>query len=102
MACGRIPTGRPCWGPIGVVKYLPTMIDVMVKEYRYNPRIKMIRQFEDALAMWKHDSPAGRLIVDGFARAAMESEILSDVGRYHPVAQVDLWIEGLKKAELGL
>ncbi len=64
------------------IKYLPTMIDVMVREYRYNPRIKMIEQFRQALAKWKNDSPAGKLIVAGFERAAMESEILPDVGKY--------------------
>ena len=63
-------------------RYLPSIIDVMVNEYHYNPRNKMVRQFEDALAEWKNDSPVGKLIVAGFARAAMKSKVLPDVGKY--------------------
>jgi hypothetical protein len=64
------------------IESLPTMIDIMISEYHYNPRVKMIAQFRDALAKWKNDSSVGQLIISGFARAAMESEVLPDVGDY--------------------
>ena len=62
------------------VKYLPTIIDVMVKEYYYNPHTHMIQAFKNALAKRKNDSPAGKLIIAGFTRAAMENTILPDAG----------------------
>ncbi len=64
------------------ITHLPTMIDLLVNEYHYNPRVKMIAQFKDALATWKNDSPVGELIVAGFARAVMESKVLPDEGDY--------------------
>ncbi|MDP6116384.1 MAG: DUF6288 domain-containing protein [Planctomycetota bacterium] len=64
------------------IEHLPTMIEIMTKEYHYNPRIKMIAQLKGALAKWKNDSPVGKRIIDGFARAAMESEVRPDVGKY--------------------
>jgi hypothetical protein len=64
------------------VKILPTLTTIMVKEYRYNPRMHMVLQFKDALATWKNDSRVGRLIIAGFTRAALESEVLPDIGQY--------------------
>jgi len=63
------------------LKYLPTLNDMITNEYRHNPRIHMIQCFNDALAKRKNDSLVGRLIVSGFAQAAMESKVLPDVGR---------------------
>lgn len=62
------------------VKYLPTTIDVMVKENNYNPHAHMIREFKAALAERKIESPAGKLIIAGFTKAAMENTILPDTG----------------------
>jgi len=62
------------------VKYLPTITDVLVKEYNYNPHIHMVREFSNALAKRKNDSATGKLIIAGFTRAAMENTILPDVG----------------------
>ena len=31
------------------IKYLPVVIDVMIKEYRYNPRHKMVQQLQDSV-----------------------------------------------------
>jgi hypothetical protein len=62
------------------VKYLPVMIDVMTRERHYNPRVQMLNQLRNALAKWKNDSAPGKLIVAGFNKATMNSEILPDVG----------------------
>jgi hypothetical protein len=62
------------------VQYLPTLIDVLIKERHYNPHARMTLQLKDAGSRWKSDSRAGKLIVAGFARAAKETEIPSDVG----------------------
>jgi hypothetical protein len=64
------------------VQYLPTLTTIMVKEYPYNPRMHMVLQFKDALATWKNDSRVGRLIIAAFSRAALESEVLPDIGQY--------------------
>lgn len=64
------------------LEYLPIMTDIMTKEYRYNPRNRMIQQFTEALKKRKNDSPVGKLIVAGFAHATMESKVLPDVGEY--------------------
>jgi len=63
-----------------LLKYLPAMIDVVVKEDHYNPCVQMVQQLKKALAKWKNESPVGKLIVAGFTRAAMESKVLPDVG----------------------
>ena len=62
------------------VKYLPVMIDVMTRERHYNPRVQMLKQLKNALAKWKNDSAPGKLIVAGFTKATMDSEVLPDVG----------------------
>lgn len=64
------------------VQYLPTLTTIMVKEYRYNPRMHMVLQFKEALASWKNESRVGQRIIAGFARAALESEVLPDRGDY--------------------
>lgn len=64
------------------VKYLPTLTDILVKEYPFNPRLHMAQAFTEALATWKNDSQVGRLIIAGFKRAALESEVLPDIGQY--------------------
>lgn len=64
------------------VKILPTLTDILVKEYHYNPRLHMVLQFQNALATWKNDSRVGKLIIAGFSRAALESKVLSDRGDY--------------------
>ena len=61
-------------------KYLPTLTAIMAKEYNYNPHFQMIQQLKMASKKWKNDSPAGKLIIAGFARAAKESKVLPDVG----------------------
>ena len=62
------------------VKYLPVMIDVMTREGHYNPRVQMLKQLRNALAKWKNDSAPGKLIVAGFTKATMNSEVLPNVG----------------------
>ena len=42
----------------------------------------MAEQLKEALAERENDSPAGKLIIAGFARAALESKVLPDVGKY--------------------
>ncbi len=64
------------------MKYLPTLLDVMTKEYNYNPRHKMTKFLKDALVKWKNDSPVGKMIIAGFSRSALESKVLPDVGKY--------------------
>ena len=63
------------------VEYLPTMVEMMVKEYPYNPRFQMKKQLMEALDKWKKDSPVGQMILAGFTRAALESKVLPDVGK---------------------
>ena len=70
-------------------KYLPVLIDVMIKEHHYNPHFQMIKQLRKALAKWKNDSPPGKLIVAGFTKATMESKVLPDVGRAPALAGGD-------------
>ena len=62
-------------------KYLPTLTDIMAKEYNYSPHFQMIQQLRKASEKWKNDSPAGKLIIAGFARAARESKVVPDVGK---------------------
>ena len=62
-------------------KYLPTLTAIMAKEYNYNPHYQMIQQLRKAAEKWKNDSPAGKLIIAGFARATKESKILPDAGQ---------------------
>ena len=64
------------------LKYLPILLDVMTKEYNYNPRHKMTKFLKEALVKWKNDSPVGKAIIAGFARSALESKVLPDVGKY--------------------
>ncbi|MCX6872984.1 MAG: DUF6288 domain-containing protein [Verrucomicrobia bacterium] len=61
-------------------KYLPTLTGIMAKEYNYNPHFQMIQQLRMASKKWKNDSPVGKLIIAGFARATKESKVLPDVG----------------------
>ena len=70
------------------VENLPIMIDVMIREGHYNPRVQMLKQLRSALAKWKNDSAPGKLIVAGFAKATMDTEVLPDVG------EVRRWLEG--------
>lgn len=62
-------------------EYLPTLTGIMAKEYHYNPHYQMIHQLRTAAEKWHNDSPVGKLIAAGFARAAKESTILPDVGK---------------------
>jgi Family of unknown function (DUF6288) len=64
------------------VQVLPTLIEVMTREYHYNPHLHMVQQFTSALAFWKNDSRVGRMIIAGFSRAALESTVLPDIGPY--------------------
>ena len=64
-----------------LVKQLPTLVDVMVKETNFNPRFQMIKQFNETLAKWKNDSLIGKMIVAGFNRAAKDSKVPQDVGQ---------------------
>ncbi len=61
------------------IKYLPIAIDMMIKEYRYNPRHKMVSELQYILSQLGNDSVAGKMIVKGFTRAATESKVLQDV-----------------------
>ena len=63
-------------------EYLPAITDVMIREYSYNPRHNMVLQLQKALAKSRHDSPIGKLIIAGFTRAALQSEVRPDVGKY--------------------
>jgi len=71
------------------VKYLPTMTDMLTHEYRYNPRIHMLKCFDEALAERGKESPAGKLIIAGLSCAAMNGEVLPDVGK-NPHSQVGM------------
>ena len=62
------------------VEHLPTLIDIYVKEYYANPNINMRTKLTEALQHKTNDSPAGKLIIAGFVRAALESKVLPDVG----------------------
>jgi len=61
-------------------EYLPSLTEIMAKEYNYNPHYQMIQQLRKAAEKWKNDSPVGKLILAGFAKAAKESKVLPDVG----------------------
>jgi hypothetical protein len=52
------------------VKSLPTLSDMAAKEINFNPHSMMIQELRKALATWKNDSRAGRLILAGFEHAA--------------------------------
>jgi hypothetical protein len=60
-------------------KTLPTSIDMMLKEYNYNPRHKMAQGLKEALVRVGNDSAAGKLIIHGFSRGPIESEVRPDV-----------------------
>ncbi len=62
------------------LEYLPTLIDMYVKEYYANPNINMRTKLTQALQQKTNDSPAGKLITAGLVRAALESKVLPDVG----------------------
>jgi len=62
------------------LEHLPALIDMYVKEYYTNPRKNMRLKLIEALQQKKNDSPAGKLIIGGFVRAAIESKVLPDVG----------------------
>jgi len=62
------------------LEHLPTLIDMFVKEYYTNPCKNMREVLTAALQQKKNDSPAGRMIIAGFVRAAIESTVLPDVG----------------------
>jgi hypothetical protein len=64
------------------VEHLPTIIDMMIKEYNYNPRHKMVVRLTEALKSYGNDSRPGKMIIAGFARAALESTILPDEDTY--------------------
>lgn len=64
------------------IEHLPTIIDMMIKEYDYNPRHKMVVRMTEALKSYGNDSRPGKMIIAGFARAALESTILPDEERY--------------------
>jgi hypothetical protein len=64
------------------LKHLPTIINIMINEYHYNPRHKMLKELERVMAGHKSDSDIGRAILAGFSRAALESKVLPDVGEY--------------------
>jgi len=63
------------------LKYLPTLIDMYVKEYYANPNINMRTALAKALQQKTNDSPAGKLIIAGLVRAVLESTIVPDVGK---------------------
>ena len=63
------------------LKYLPTLVDMYVKEYYANPNINMRTMFVEALQQKRNDSPAGKLIIAGLVRAVLESTVLPDVGK---------------------
>jgi len=59
-------------------KALPTLIDMMLKEYNYNPRHKMVQSLREALVRVGNDSAAGKMIIDGFSRGPLESKVFPD------------------------
>jgi hypothetical protein len=63
------------------VENLPTLIDVMIKEYPFCSRYQMKEQLKAALLEWKKDSTVGKMIVAGFTRAALESKVVPDEGK---------------------
>lgn len=60
------------------IEYLPTVIDVMIKEHRYNPRHKMVKELQRTLSQVGNDSVVGKMIVKGFTRAAIETKMMGD------------------------
>ena len=66
-----------------LVKYLPTLINMMVDGYHYNPSLQMRNQLMAVLKQKGDDSPVGKLIIAGFARTAKETRILVDAGEGH-------------------
>ena len=64
-----------------LLKYLPTLIDMYVKEYDANPNISMRTMLCATLQQKKNDSPAGKVIIAGLVRSVLESTILPDVGQ---------------------
>lgn len=65
------------------VTYLPTITDIMVKEYPYNPRHRMTQMLEEELKTSEPGSRVHALIVAGLTRAARESTVLPDVRNYN-------------------
>ena len=61
-------------------QYLPTLTAIMAKEYNFNPHFQMIQQLQKAMHNRSNDSPAGKLIIAGFAHAAKVSKVVPDVG----------------------
>lgn len=61
-------------------KVLPHLIEVLIKENRYNPNHSMVRQLRDALGKSKEGSPARKMIEDGLKRAAVERKVEPDPG----------------------
>lgn len=62
-------------------KVLPCMIDVVVKEDRYNPNYLMINQLTAESDRWKEGNPVRKLIEAGLKRAAVERKVVPDAGQ---------------------
>ncbi|MFO7820447.1 MAG: DUF6288 domain-containing protein [Lentisphaeria bacterium] len=71
---------------------LPTLIKMMIDEYRTMPRQKMMGALKGTLKKKGIASPAGEMILTGFKRAAAESEIKSGLrsreGSYNVIQSV--------------
>ncbi len=65
------------------VRHLPVINDIVISEYPYNPRHRMVNMLKKELEKREPDSPAYQLIVAGQIRAAKESEVLPDIRNYN-------------------
>ena len=61
-------------------KYLPEIIDLMISEYVYNPRNKMLNFMKQSLGKYGKESSIGKMIIAGLSRAVIESEVKKDIG----------------------
>ena len=59
------------------LKFLPTLLDLLTKEYHTMPREWMMQHFNQVLHEKKPDSSAGKLILAGLKKATTASEIKS-------------------------
>ena len=64
-----------------LLKSMPTLVDMYVKEYDTNPNMNMRKLLCQTLQQKGNDSPVGKAIIAGLVRAVLESTILPDVGK---------------------
>ncbi len=65
------------------VRHLPHLIDILINEYPYNPRVRMNNLLVESLRKAEPGSEVHRMIAAGLSRAVRESEVLPDIRRYN-------------------